>query len=90
MQTVWVLMAECGFIQPPFRVVKSYGKSERRDARAVVPVKIGIETFYKVFRNSRPSHTSTAEEKVLWDLSRGAGSDTLNERVVDYNLNHQL
>ena len=63
MQTVWVLMAECGFIQPPFRVVKSYGKSERRDARAVVPVKIGIETFYKVFRNSRPSHTSTAEER---------------------------
>jgi DNA-binding NtrC family response regulator len=67
MQTIWVLMAECGFIQPPFRVVKSYRKSERKDARAVVPVQIGIETFYKVFRNSRPSHTSTAEEKVLWD-----------------------
>lgn len=67
MQTVWVLMAECGFIQPPFRVVKSYRKGERKDARAVVPVKIGIETFYKVFRNSRPSHTSTAEERVLWD-----------------------
>jgi transcriptional regulator with AAA-type ATPase domain len=67
MQTIWVLMAECGFIQPPFRVVKSYRKSDRRDARAVVPVKVGIETFYKVFRNSRPSHTSTAEEKVLWD-----------------------
>lgn len=67
MQTVWVLMAECGFIQPPFRVVKSYRKSERKDACAVVPVKIGIETFYQVFRNSRPSHTSTAEEKVLWD-----------------------
>lgn len=67
MQTVWVLMAECGFIQPPFRVVKSNRKSERKGTRAVVPVKIGIETFYKVFRNSRPSHTSTTEEKVSWD-----------------------
>lgn len=67
MQTIWVLMAECGFIQPPFRVVKSYRQTERRDHKAVVPVTIGIETFYKVFRNSRPSHTSTAEEKVQWD-----------------------
>jgi DNA-binding NtrC family response regulator len=67
MQTVWVLMAECGFIQPPFCVVKSYRKSERRDKRAVVPVQIGIETFYKVFQSSRPVRTSTAEEKVQWD-----------------------
>jgi DNA-binding NtrC family response regulator len=67
MQTVWVLMAECGFIQPPFCVVKSYRKGERKGNKAVVPVKLGIETFYKVFQSSRPVRTSTAEEKVLWD-----------------------
>jgi transcriptional regulator with AAA-type ATPase domain len=70
MQTVWVLMAECGFIQPPFCVVKSYRKSERKDKRAVVPVRIGIETFYKVFQSSQPGRTSTAEEKVQWDPAR--------------------
>src|SRR5450631_3877950 len=46
MQTIWVLMAECGFIEPPFRVVKSYRVSERAGRDAVVPVNVGIETFY--------------------------------------------
>jgi DNA-binding NtrC family response regulator len=67
MQTVWVLMAECGFIQQPFTVVKSYRKGERKDGKAVVPVSIGIETFYKVFQASRPARTSTPEETVKWD-----------------------
>jgi transcriptional regulator with AAA-type ATPase domain len=67
MQTVWVLMAECGFIAPPFTVVKSYRKGDRKGGKAVVPVNIGIETFYKVFQTSRPARTSTAEEKVQWD-----------------------
>ena len=30
MHTVWVLMAETGFIEPPFTVVKSYRRAERR------------------------------------------------------------
>ena len=67
MQTVWVLMAECGFIQQPFTVVKSYRKGERKNGKAVVPVRIGIETFYKVFQASRPTRTSTPEETVQWD-----------------------
>jgi len=70
MQTAWVLMAECGFIEPPFTVVKSYRKGERKHGQAVVPVSIGIETFYKVFQASRPTRTSTAEEKVQWDPAR--------------------
>jgi len=70
MQTIWVLMAECGFIQPPFCVVKSYRKEERKGNKAVVSVKIGIETFYKVFQSSRPLRTSTTEEKVLWDPAK--------------------
>jgi DNA-binding NtrC family response regulator len=67
MQTVWVLMAECGFVQEPFTLVKSYRKGERRNGQAVVPVSIGIETYYKVFQSSRPIRISTAEENVQWD-----------------------
>lgn len=48
MHTIWVLMAETGFIEPPFRLVQSLRKRERRGRPAAVPVELGIETFYKV------------------------------------------
>jgi sigma54-dependent transcription regulator len=54
MQTVWVLLGECGFISEPFKVVKSYRAGERHGGPSVVPVEIGIETFYKRYRESRP------------------------------------
>ena len=54
MQTIWVLMGECGFIEPPFTLVKSYRASERAGRQAVVPVAIGIETFYKAYRSPNP------------------------------------
>ena len=37
MQTLWVLMAETGFVEPPFTLVKSYRKAERRGQPPVVP-----------------------------------------------------
>ena len=46
-------MAETGFIDSPFTVVKSYRLRERQNRATVVPVTIGIETFYKVYRKSR-------------------------------------
>ena len=55
MQTVWVLMAETGFVEPPFSVVKSYRRTERRGRAAVVPVQLGIETFYKTYKALDPS-----------------------------------
>jgi DNA-binding NtrC family response regulator len=70
MQTIWVLMAECGFLEPPFTVVKSYRPGERKSRTAVVPVNIGIETFYKVYRAARPAKTSFATEEVFWDPAR--------------------
>ena len=70
MHTVWVLMAETGFIEPPFTVVKSYRRHERRGRDAVVPVELGIETFYKRYKASRPRQTSSEEQAVLWDPGR--------------------
>ncbi len=70
MQTVWVLMAETGFLDPPFAVVKSYRRAERRGRPAVVPVELGIETFYKVYKASRPRQVGSGEQAVLWDPRR--------------------
>ncbi|MFL5346089.1 MAG: RNA repair transcriptional activator RtcR family protein [Hyalangium sp.] len=43
MQTLWVLLAECGFIEQPFRVVKSYRKHERgKRASRGAPLAVGL------------------------------------------------
>jgi DNA-binding NtrC family response regulator len=70
MQTVWVLMAETGLIPKPFDLVKSFRRSERRGQPAVVPVEIGIETFYKAYLESRPWQSASAEQAVGWDPAR--------------------
>ena len=67
MQTIWVLMAETGFIDQPFHTVKSYRRNERRGRPAVVPVEVGIETFYKVYRASHPSQVASEQQSVLLD-----------------------
>lgn len=70
MQTVWVLMAETGFIEQPFELVKSYRKPDRNGRPAVVPVEVGIETFYKAYKASRPIQVASQEEAVFWDPAR--------------------
>jgi DNA-binding NtrC family response regulator len=67
MQTIWVLMGETGFIEEPFSLVKSYRKRERRGRPAVVPVELGIETFYKVYKTARPRQVASEEQGVVWD-----------------------
>ncbi len=71
MHTLWVLLAECGFIAPPFKVVKTYRHHERGGRPAVVEVSLGIESFYKVYRASQPQQRSAAEDTaVFWDPAR--------------------
>lgn len=70
MHTIWVLMAETGFIEQPFTLVKSYRKRDRHGRPAVVPVELGIETFYKAFRASVPRQVASEDEGVIWDPSR--------------------
>ncbi len=67
MHTVWVLMAETGFVEPPFSVVKSYRRVDRRGRPAVVPVEVGIESFYKAYKASRPRQVPPDEQVVDWD-----------------------
>lgn len=67
MQTIWVLMSETGFVEPPFQMVKSYRRRERRGRPAVVPVELGLDTFYKVYRASHPSQVASAEQAVPLD-----------------------
>ena len=70
MQTIWVLMAETGFIEPPFTLVKSYRKADRRGRPAAVPVQLGIETFYKVYKAARPRQVASEEQSVVWDPAK--------------------
>lgn len=70
MHTVWVLMAETGFVAPPFTVVKSYRRAERWGRPAVVRVELGIETFYKVYKASSPRQVASEDQGVVWDPAR--------------------
>jgi DNA-binding NtrC family response regulator len=67
MHTVWVLMAETGFVEKPFSLVKSYRRSERNGRPAVVPIEVGIDTFYKAYKASRPSQIGSEDQGVIWD-----------------------
>ncbi|MCS6915424.1 MAG: sigma 54-interacting transcriptional regulator [Myxococcales bacterium] len=70
MHTVWVLMAETGFIGRPFRVVQSLRKEDRHGHRALIPIELGIETFYKVYMASRPAQVGSDEQDIVWDPER--------------------
>ena len=70
MQTVLVLMGETGFIDAPFSLVKSYRKEERNGRPAVVPVQLGIDSYYKAYRAARPLETSSEDAAVVWDPVR--------------------
>ncbi len=70
MHTVWVLMAETGFIERPFRIVKSVEPSHRHDGRVVVPVEIGIDTFYKHYQVTKPRKIASTEDRVPWDPTK--------------------
>lgn len=70
MHTIWVLMAETGMIEQPFVAVKSYRREERRDRPAVVPVELGIETFYKAYTSARPGQVGSDDQAVVWDPER--------------------
>ena len=70
MQTIWVLMGETGFIEPPFTLVKSYRREDRRGRPPVVPVKLDIETFYKAYMSARPRRVASEEQRVPWDPKR--------------------
>lgn len=67
MQTIWVLMGETGFVEPPFTLVQSFRPEERRGRPAVVPVTVGIETFYKSFKASRPRQVGSEDQGLSWD-----------------------
>ena len=68
MHTIWVLMAETGYVESPFSVVQTIpAKFRTPDQPAAVPVEIGIETFYKAYRVSKPQRRTAEEEQVFWD-----------------------
>lgn len=86
MHTIWVLMAETGFIPPPLRLVKSYRKGEREDGKVVCDVEIGIESFYKKFISTKPLQVESDEQNILWDrrLFRSPSLISLYDKAIRY------
>jgi DNA-binding NtrC family response regulator len=71
MQTLWLLLGETGFIQQPFEVVRTVEPWKRRRGRAAAePVKLGFETFYRAYRESRPRQFTSPEQSLSWDPAR--------------------
>lgn len=67
MHTVWVLMAETGFIGAPFTAVQSFRPNERRGRPAVVPLSLGVDTFFKRWQETRPISSIGKQPNILWD-----------------------
>ncbi len=67
MATIWVLMAETGFIREPFQLLKSLRPHERKGRSAVEPIRLDLDTFYKRYRESRPQRVATEEQGLFWD-----------------------
>jgi len=67
MHTVWVLMAETGFIEPPFTAVQSFRADERRGRPAVVPLSLGVDTFLKRWQETHPATAGEADRSIRWD-----------------------
>ena len=67
MHTVWVLMAETGFIEAPFTAVQSFRANERRGRPAVVPLSLGVDTFFKRWQETRPASSTDKQPNILWD-----------------------
>ncbi len=81
MHTVWVLMAETGFIEAPYTAVQSIRASERKGRPAVVPLSLGVETFFKKWQDTRPTTATELDRRVRWD-PRQFKSDRL-KRLYD-------
>ena len=67
MHTVWVLMAETGFIETPFTAVQSFRAEDRRSKPAVKPLSLGVDTFFKRWQQSRPAASGAGVDQQLWD-----------------------
>ena len=67
MHTMWVLMAETGFIEAPFTAVQSFRAGERRGRPAVVPLSLGVDTFFKRWQETRPASAAEEDRGIRWD-----------------------
>lgn len=70
MQTMWVVLSEGGFIEPPYRLVQSFRREDRRGGVVVADLDLGLDTFLKGFRAAAPAQVTSPEQAVRWDLSQ--------------------
>jgi transcriptional regulator with AAA-type ATPase domain len=59
--TVWVLLAETGLIEPPFRLYQTLRRSDRGGSAAIAPVEIGLDTPLRSFQQPAASRSAHDE-----------------------------
>lgn len=62
MHTIMVLMAETGYVAPPFRLVKSYRPEDRRGRPPIADIRLDVSTFYKVFQEASATHSKSSTD----------------------------
>ncbi|TNF32992.1 MAG: sigma-54-dependent Fis family transcriptional regulator [Deltaproteobacteria bacterium] len=70
MHTVWVLMCETGFISQPFTAVQSLRPGERRGRAPVNALRLGVDTFFKRWQETKPAAARLDDHQSLWDPSQ--------------------
>lgn len=61
MHTAWVLLAETGSVEEPFRLLKTVRRGERRGRGPVQPIEIGLETPLRRFQT--PAERAPVEDE---------------------------
>lgn len=59
--TVWVLLAETGLVEPPYRLLQTLRRSDRGGGSPIQPVEIGLETPLRSFQD--PATTPSVSDE---------------------------
>lgn len=67
MHAIWLLLAETGWVDGPFRLIKSHRARERNGRPAVEEIRLELPSLFKRLVDARPQRIGSPEEDVFWD-----------------------
>jgi len=85
--TVWVLLAETGLIEPPFRLFQTLRRSDRAGSSTIAPVEIGLDTPLRSFQKpveDRSAHDEGSDVRLEPDAYRSAKRQEVFESALRY------
>ncbi len=67
MHTVWVLLAEVGYISHPLTLVQCRRWRDRKGQPPVERISIGIENYFKQYQDTMSGLSTRSDEDILWN-----------------------